>query len=217
MTGLTTNQLWNLPAIGLPDRYDLFSKLIGDYLAGRFTTVNRAQFLEIGVWKASTLPNLVEDLGPIFNYVGVDPYGQLDDDYYRGPFGFWKTNREADKIYKQAKAEFDRLGATLIRETSQNFFAHNTQKFDVIFVDGDHRYNGCLYDCEASLKHIKPGGLLVIDDYGNSMHPEVEWAVREFYQKHKKRISRAGSHPLFFQLEGQIAPIMLAFICFEIN
>lgn len=211
--------IWNLPAAKLEDRYDLFSRIIDSYTSRRFNRVDRAKFLEIGVWKPATLPSLLSNLGPIFDcsQVCADPYGQLDDDYYKGPFGFWKTSTEADEVYKTALKEFDRLDAVLVRETSQFFFAHNTLKFDIIFVDGDHRYVGCLNDCETALNHIKPGGLMIIDDYGNSFHPEVEWAVREFAKKHASRITKSGSHPLFFQLDGMIAPVMLSFTCFEIS
>ena len=87
--------------------------------------------------------------------------------------------------------------AKLLRSTSQAFFASNLDDFDIIFVDGDHRYQGCRDDCEAALAHIRPGGLLIIDDYGNSFHPEVELAVRRFADKHAGRIAQAGWHPLF--------------------
>jgi hypothetical protein len=54
--------------------------------------------------------------------------------------------------------------------------------------------------------HIERGGLLIVDDYGNSFHPEVESALREFVNRHGSRISRMGAHPLAFQLRGMIAP-----------
>lgn len=36
---------------------------------------------------------------------------------------------------------------------------------DMVFVDGEHSYEGCKGDIEAWLPNIKPGGLLVIHDY----------------------------------------------------
>lgn len=42
---------------------------------------------------------------------------------------------------------------------------------DMVFVDGDHSYEGCRGDIEAWLPHIKPGGLLAIHDYNKQMLP----------------------------------------------
>ena len=67
-------QLWNLPAV-VQDRYDLFSQIVAAFLTEQ--PIQRCRFLEIGVWKPAILPNLVKRLGPIFDYVGVDPYGRF--------------------------------------------------------------------------------------------------------------------------------------------
>jgi SAM-dependent methyltransferase len=204
-------QLWNLPAV-VQARYDLFSQIVAAFLAEQ--PIGRCRFLEIGVWKPAILPNLVKRLGPVFDYVGVDPYGRLDSDPYQGMF--WNSPEEADAVYDVARETFAAHDAKLLRSTSQAFFASNLDDFDIIFIDGDHRYQGCRDDCEAALAHIRPGGLLIIDDYGNSFHPEVELAVRKFAEKHAGRIAQAGWHPMFFRLDGMIAPVMLAFMCFQI-
>lgn len=36
---------------------------------------------------------------------------------------------------------------------------------DMVFIDGDHSYEGCKGDIEAWSPHIKPGGILAIHDY----------------------------------------------------
>lgn len=36
---------------------------------------------------------------------------------------------------------------------------------DLVFIDGDHSYEGCKGDIEAWLPNIKPGGILAIHDY----------------------------------------------------
>ena len=48
-------------------------------------------------------------------------------------------------------------------------------KVDMVFVDGDHSYDGCRGDIEIWLKHVKPGGLIIVHDYGKSElddHPD---------------------------------------------
>lgn len=56
--------------------------------------------------------------------------------------------------------------------------------FDVIYIDGDHTYNGCQSDLIRWSPHVKPGGFLVIDDYGTdtipSAHPGVKQATDEY-------------------------------------
>jgi hypothetical protein len=57
--------------------------------------------------------------------------------------------------------------------------------------------------------------MLIVDDVGNSFHPEVESTVREFTNKHRERILRMGAQPLFFRLEGMRVPVVLIFTYFR--
>jgi predicted O-methyltransferase YrrM len=54
---------------------------------------------------------------------------------------------------------------------------------DLVFIDGDHSYEGCKGDIQAWLPRIKPGGFLVLHDYrkpaGDKPHPGVDQAVDE--------------------------------------
>ena len=43
------------------------------------------------------------------------------------------------------------------------------EKIDLLFIDGDHSYDGCRIDVENWLPHLKPGGLVIMHDY--------EWAL----------------------------------------
>lgn len=53
--------------------------------------------------------------------------------------------------------------------------------FDVVYIDGDHTYDGCQSDLIRWSPHVRPGGFLVIDDYGSesiaSDHPGVRSAT----------------------------------------
>jgi hypothetical protein len=52
---------------------------------------------------------------------------------------------------------------------------------DMVFIDGDHSYEGCAGDITGWIPHIKPGGVLAIHDYKkgeipphpNGPHPMV--------------------------------------------
>ncbi len=54
----------------------------------------------------------------------------------------------------------------------------------VLFIDGDHSYEGCKRDIEAWYPHMKKGGVMLFHDHDESS-PGVMWAVAEFYYTHK--------------------------------
>ena len=207
--------LWNLPIQRFDNRLLLFNSIISDWMeeyqrSGQWKPGGRQlDFLEIGVWKAETIVGVQSFFNKAFRYVGLDPYGQLIDDPYAGLF--WKSDEESEAVYQSALGTFEMHGGELLRLCSDDFFARDQRQFDVIFVDGDHRYAGALADMENGINRLRPGGLLIVDDVGNNFHPEVEWAVRQFYDKHLGEFDRYGVHPLFFLLEGMSFPVMLQF------
>lgn len=48
--------------------------------------------------------------------------------------------------------------------TSNEFFNQNTEKYDLIFIDGDHNYKQVKWDVEHSLDIISEGGCIVLHD-----------------------------------------------------
>lgn len=55
-----------------------------------------------------------------------------------------------------------------------------TERVDMVFIDGDHSYEGCAGDINGWLPFIKPTGIMAIDDYGPNKHGEEKWpAVRK--------------------------------------
>ena len=62
-------------------------------------------------------------------------------------------------------------------------FAHKCdEKFDFIYIDGMHDYNGVKQDIILSLNLIKEDGILSGHDF-NSENPGVSKAVYEFFDK----------------------------------
>ena len=51
-----------------------------------------------------------------------------------------------------------------INSTTDEFFKNNTQNFDVIFIDADHKYESCIKDLENSLKILNYNGIIFIHD-----------------------------------------------------
>lgn len=54
----------------------------------------------------------------------------------------------------------------------------------ILFIDGDHSYNGCHRDIEAWYPHVKKNGIMFFHDCDESS-PGVMWAVAEFVYTHQ--------------------------------
>lgn len=102
-----------------------------------------------------------------------------------------------DKVYEDVHRRFDPYeNVTVLRMTSDEFFeGYDGDGLDWIYVDGSHAYEQVLVDLENALKIMKPGGLILGDDYkwgGRWGKPGVTKAVDEFLEKHKLKIKRHG-------------------------
>jgi len=64
----------------------------------------------------------------------------------------------------------------------KDFTSKCEEKFDFIYIDGMHNYNGVKEDIILSLNLIKEGGILSGHDF-NSQNPGVITAVYEFFDK----------------------------------
>jgi predicted O-methyltransferase YrrM len=70
-----------------------------------------------------------------------------------------------------------------------------TEPIDYLYVDADHSYEGVLSDLTAWAPHVKPGGLILGDDYGHHTFPGVAQAWDEFEQSHNLTLTRYQSDP----------------------
>lgn len=66
---------------------------------------------------------------------------------------------------------------------------------DFLYVDADHSYKGVSADLEAWVPHVKPGGLIVGDDYDHPRYPGVREAWDEFEIMHDLDFTRYQSDP----------------------
>jgi hypothetical protein len=60
---------------------------------------------------------------------------------------------------------------------------------DLVYIDGDHTYNGVKNDLESSYKKVKVGGHICGHDYTSHMFEGVVRAVNEFCDEKKLKIN----------------------------
>lgn len=87
---------------------------------------------------------------------GVSPHGGLGNERR----ALAEMGLLEGRIYQQIAGDSKQVGKEL----------HPAILFDLIFIDGDHSYEGCAGDINAWLPHLKPGGVLAIHDYGKNTH-----------------------------------------------
>jgi len=128
-------------------------------------------FLEIGVFEGRTMIWAVENiLGPLgdkgSSYVGVDPE----------PAANFEGNLEL------LRARFPAVDIKLIKSYSEHFMPKicGGQRYDWIYVDGDHNAQGALRDYVMSWECLKVGGVMLMDDY------EMEATDPWHYISHKE-------------------------------
>lgn len=70
-----------------------------------------------------------------------------------------------------------------------------SEPIDFLYIDADHSYLGVWTDLVAWVPHVKSGGLILGDDYGNAIYPGVEKAWDEFEQRWEIPFTRYQSDP----------------------
>jgi len=59
-----------------------------------------------------------------------------------------------------------------------------TKEIDILFIDGDHSYDGVINDFFFYESFVKKGGYIVFDDYYDNIHsPDVKIAVNDLIKK----------------------------------
>lgn len=69
------------------------------------------------------------------------------------------------------------------------------QPIDYLYIDADHHYDAVLADLDAWVPHVRPGGVIAGDDYGNRSFPGVRQAWDDFGRAHGLTFTRYQSTP----------------------
>lgn len=71
-----------------------------------------------------------------------------------------------------------------INSTTDTFFTITQGRFDVIFIDADHSYEGARKDYDNSLKHINKGGIIIFHDINSDACPGIKRLWSEAKKDH---------------------------------
>ena len=109
---------------------------------------------EIGVRAGYSAYTLITGSGVAREYTGWD----VDDrERYGGPWMWW-AQKLLDGLRETYGLDYDMWLAD--SQEADNL----PGTFDLIHVDGDHTYEGCLHDMEICWPAVNPGGVMVVDD-----------------------------------------------------
>lgn len=70
-----------------------------------------------------------------------------------------------------------------------------SEPIDFLYIDADHSYLGVWTDLVGWVPHVRSGGLIVGDDYGNAIYPGVKTAWDEFERRWDIPFTRYQSDP----------------------
>jgi hypothetical protein len=135
-----------------------FTNYIKNELAGRPIRV-----LQIGAYTGDASVWMLSNVltNPNARLIDVDTWeGSEEPSHYEMN---WQT---VESLY-DFKTQSGREDRKIIKYkgTSDSFFKNNVEKYDFIYIDGDHTAYGVLKDAVAAFECLKLGGIIAFDDY----------------------------------------------------
>jgi len=139
------------------------------------------KYLEIGVAMGEHAEQVLRDRN--IYYTGIDQWKyDTTMEHEKNKIKNWNTQEKWDDIYKSVLKKLSKFEdrASIIRGSSRDVVPTLVHKYDVIYVDGDHSYEGAKKDLELSLDVLAEDGKIIVDDL---QYPSVAQAFREFLQE----------------------------------
>lgn len=138
--------------------------------------------VELGVYRGRTTVWLAAgaSAGRGAHVHAVDPWDHVDHDPYKPKFAMSKQ-REIAEAHVADSGYTD--GVTLTQGFSAQVGENWTgPKVGLLYVDGDHTYDGVMADWLAWSPHLVGTATIVWDDYLDPRHPGVRQAVDELVE-----------------------------------
>lgn len=136
----------------------------------------KMDILEIGVYAGGNtllIAKTLKKLNIKFQITCVDPWKAYDEEKYNQSLKFFykkfNDSLKNGKVFALYKHNIKSSGVEkhirIIKKNSKSFFSKNSKKFDLIFIDGSHKFKDVFLDIKYSKKNLKESGLIIIDDY----------------------------------------------------
>jgi hypothetical protein len=151
------------------------------------------KYLEIGSYEGNSALYVSKNF-PDSNVTCVDLWEGVEE--YKG--------KDFNIIEKNFDLNLKGLGnINKIKSSSDDFFIKNTIAYDFIYIDGNHKFDYVLRDCENAWRFLNNGGFLVCDDYIWDYYRDIKlnpcFAVNKFLEKNKVKILLVSNSQIFLQ------------------
>ena len=148
---------------------------VWEAVLARYTDKPNVQYLEIGLFEGGSAMWVLDNIltHPTSHMTGIDPFE--DTESHEAQFPTYP---------ERFRANLDLSGATS-RTTVIQGFSQTAMRdlplehYDIIYIDGSHEYEDALEDAVRARRLLKPGGVLIIDDYLGIR--TVRRAANQFY------------------------------------
>ena len=162
--------------------YNLLNKLAKDF-----------KYLEIGSYEGNSALYVATNF-PTSNITCVDLWEGVEE--YKG--------KDFSIIEKNFDLNLKGLSNIIkIKSTSDDFFIKNKIMYDFIYIDGNHKFDYVLRDCENAWKFLNDGGFLACDDYIWNYYTEIKsnpcFAINKFLEKNKVKILLVSNSQIYLQ------------------
>jgi predicted O-methyltransferase YrrM len=127
-----------------------------DYLNDIYFKKN-INYLEIGTFKGASISLCIQNKVNV-NYVGIDLFEHCEGGH-KYSIENVKTNINKYNIHNH------KINLITGNSTHENTYNQINELYDIIFIDGDHSYNGVIKDFNIYSKFINKKGFIVFDDY----------------------------------------------------
>jgi len=131
-------------------------------LARRFED---CRYLEIGTWRGESIANVADIASECYSL------SYSDDEMRESGWG--------DRFVATARVLSSGLpNVTHIGHDSRTFNFATIPSMDLIFIDGDHSYEGVLHDTRSAFQQLRgQDSIIVWHDYARSPERDVQWPV----------------------------------------
>jgi hypothetical protein len=122
-------------------------------IAPHLAAIDSANVLEVGAFEGRSSVWFLGNF-PSLRLTVIDPWAFTDG--------------ASDDTFSRFSANISPYGdrVTVMRGKSQLMRTLRDQEYDVIYLDGDHTSAAVIHDAVLAYELVKPGGLLIFDDYG---------------------------------------------------